>query len=389
LVSAAADGTTLRLRQQRFGYGDVHGDGATGHWSVPIHVRAAGEEWRVLLNDTETSLAVPAGDAPVVVNAGGRGFVRVAYDPGLRARLSGPALSKLTVTERYNLVDDAWNEVLAGRLPAIDYLAFVEGFAGDRDLAVWQAIALGLRGLGRLVDGEAHEALRARVVALARGALADLGWEPREGEDGLQAKLRGLLVVLTAVNGADPAATARCRALLDGGTTDPELIAAATSAVAANGDAGDYDRYVDGYRHAATPQDQMRHLYALAEFPTAELLDRTVELAFSDEVKTQNAPFLLRATIGNRWHGAHAWAAVRDRWDEANDRFPSSSIVRMVDSVRLLTEPAQVEEVHAFFAEHPIPQAATTLTQVLERQRVNAALRERDAEPFAAALLAT
>ena len=33
-----------------------------------------------------------------------------------------------------------------------------------------------------------------------------------------------------------------------------------------------------------------------------------------------------------------------------------------------------------FFAEHPIPQAAKTLDQVLERQRVNAALREREAE---------
>ncbi len=37
----------------------------------------------------------------------------------------------------------------------------------------------------------------------------------------------------------------------------------------------------------------------------------------------------------------------------------------------------QVDEAAAFFAEHPIPQSAKMLEQMLERQRVAAALRER------------
>ena len=97
-------------------------------------------------------LATPG--APVVVNAGGHGFYRVAYDGELRRRISGAVLGSLDTLERYNLVDDAWNEVVAGRLAAADYLTFVEGFGGERELAVWQAIVLGLRGLGRLVDDE-------------------------------------------------------------------------------------------------------------------------------------------------------------------------------------------------------------------------------------------
>jgi hypothetical protein len=47
-----------------------------------------------------------------------------------------------------------------------------------------------------------------------------------------------------------------------------------------------------------------------------------------------------------------------------------------------------VADVQGFFAEHPIPQAAKTLEQLLERQRVNADLRAREAEPLAAALTA-
>ena len=64
-------------------------------------------------------------------------------------------------------------------------------------------------------------------------------------------------------------------------------------------------------------------------------------------VKTQNAPFLLRSAIANRRHGGAAWAFVREHWDEANDRFPSNTIVRMVDGVKLLNTPELVADVPA------------------------------------------
>ena len=50
----------------------------------------------------------------------------------------------------------------------------------------------------------------------------------------------------------------------------------------------------------------------------------------------------------------------------------------MIDSVRMLTDELVAADVQAFFAEHPIEQAAKTLDQVLERQRVNTALRARE-----------
>jgi hypothetical protein len=49
----------------------------------------------------------------------------------------------------------------------------------------------------------------------------------------------------------------------------------------------------------------------------------------------------------------------------------------MVESVKTLTAPGLVDEAASFFAEHPIPQGAATLSQILERQRVNASARQR------------
>jgi hypothetical protein len=54
-----------------------------------------------------------------------------------------------------------------------------------------------------------------------------------------------------------------------------------------------------------------------------------------------------------------------------------STVVFVADGVRFLTDPESVEDAQAFFADHPIPQSALQLRQILERQGVNADLRRR------------
>ncbi len=301
-------------------------------------------------------------------------------------------MASLSTLERYNLVDDAWNAVTAGTLDALDFLELVERFAEEREYGVWQAIAIGLRGIRRLLADEdpAVAGFERRVVALVGPALTALG-EPLDGESDLTAKLRGLLLSMMAIQGGDDAALQRARRHYedwssDATSVDAELAAAATGVVAATGDAADYEQMFEQAMHAKNPQVQLRHLYSLAEFDDADLVNRTCELAMSDRVKSQNAPFLMRACIGNRHHGAESWNFLRRNWAVANERFPRNTISRMVETVRLLDTPAQVADVQAFFSEHPIDQAAKTLEQILERQRVNAGVRVRNEAALATAL---
>ena len=389
LVSARLDGDTLVLAQHRFAFDqDGLGDAAATLFVVPLHVRNGTDAVKVLLDADEARIVLAHPAEPVVVNAGAHGFVRVAYGDELRARLVGDAIASLSVVERYSLVDDAWNTYVAGRLGAPELLEFLEGFAAERELAVWQAIAIALRGLGRLVEGEARTAFQGRVRALAGPALDALGLRPSDGEDDLTGKLRGLLVSAVAVLGNDLSTHERCRQIMaDPVGVHPELVAAATNVVAAVGDEADYERYVRQWQQATTPQEQLRYLYALAEFPSAELVQRTCELAMSGQVRTQNAPFVLNRCIGNRDHGEQAWAFVRQQWAAANERFPANTIIYMVDSVKLLTSEAVSADVQSFFAEHTIPQSAKTLDQVLERQRVNTSVRNRESARLASALV--
>ena len=387
LISARLRGNTLTLTQQRFAYGDT--DDSTV-FVAPIHLRVGDTQSKVLLDSDTLDIAIAAADVdqPIVVNAGGHGFMRVAYDDALRSRLVGEALSSLTIIDRYNLVDDAWNAAIAGRLAAADLVTFIEGFGAERDLAVWQMIGNALRGVGRLLSGDAYIAYQSRVANFVRPVLHDLGLTPVAGEDQLTAKLRGTLLAMLAVLGNDADAQAECRRLFEAGNeVDPELVAAATAGVAAVGTDADYDRYLTSFRTATTPQEQLRYLYSLASFPTAEQQQRTINLAFSGEVRTQNAPFLLGQCIANRDHGVTAWNVVRQRWAEANEKFPDNTISRMIDPVKMLNAPDVVADVQSFFSEHPIPQAGKSLDQILERQRVNAALLQREQARLAEAML--
>ena len=141
----------------------------------------------------EARLTLADPSAAVVVNAGGHGFFRVSYDDALRARLTGDALRSLDTLERYNLVDDAWNAVIAGHLPATDLLTFLEGFADEREYAVWQAIVISLRGFGRLLDDAAFATVAATRRATRRVRRSPTSAIRSTNETDLVGKLRGLL----------------------------------------------------------------------------------------------------------------------------------------------------------------------------------------------------
>jgi len=338
---------------------------------------------KVLLHEEPVRLPLAKASAPVVVNAGGSGFFRVAYSEELLERLSGDTFNGLDVLERYNLVDDAWNAVVAGHLPAMRFVDMCHQWRHERELAVWQAMVAGLRFINRLLPTEHDGLLAPRVVDIVTPCLERLGWSPRPDESDLDAKLRGLIVSTIAVLGRDVDAQQRCRDIFTRSTTadlDPELVASATSVVAAIGDEADYEMFLGRFREPSTPQEQIRMLYALADFDSEELVLRSCDLAFSGEVKTQNAPFLLNRCMANKNHGDAAWRHVRQKWDVANSSFPVNTIIRMVDSVKMLMSDSAEADVQAFFGEHDIPQAVLTLRQVLERQRVNVSLRRREAD---------
>jgi hypothetical protein len=147
--------------------------------------------------------------------------------------------------------------------------------------------------------------------------------------------------------------------------------------VAFVGGAEDYDTFQARMDQAATPQEQGRYRHALAGFRDPALLQRTLELAASDAIRPQDAPFVLAPAMMNRDLGAMAWKFVRDRWPELIARYAPSNMIFLAEGAMSLTSPDDVADVQRFYLEHDIPQNHQSLVQILEQQRLLEALRKR------------
>jgi puromycin-sensitive aminopeptidase len=381
-ITVRRDGEELRFSQKRFV--PSHPDDPTT-WPVPLIVRQVGAEGervdRLLVEAEGATLPLAADDAVVIANAGSASFVRVFYDDDLRARLTERASIDLTPPERQALVDDTWAAVVAGDASATTFIDLVAGFSGETDLSVWQAIASGLSWCDRFLDGAPRERFRDFVRTLVHPQLERLGWDREEGEAERDRELRGDLVRVLGILGDDPETQAQAREseaeARASREVEPAVAAASVDVVASIGSAEDYERFREREQTAPTPQEKERYLFALARFRDPDLFRRTLEATLTDDIKPQDAPFVLASAQVNRDRGPEAWRFVRENWDALLGRIAPSNVIALAAGARTLTDPASVADIQAFFAEHDIPQNHLMLQQALERQRVFAAVRVR------------
>ncbi|MEM8924320.1 MAG: M1 family metallopeptidase [Actinomycetota bacterium] len=399
LVSAAVDGTTASFSQERMTYagGDEVADAT---WAAPVLYRWKAEgadeatAGRVLVEDGATTVDLPANPEWLVANAGSTGFLRVAYDAEHLDALAEVAIDELSALERYALVDDAYAAVLAGRTSSMAFVTLIEAMSGEHDRSVWQRLIAGLRQMERLVDGEARERLHDIAHDILAPPLANLGLTPRPEDDDRTRQLRGDLVRALGTVGNDAEIQEETKRAVATGRRNPELLdaalmAASVEVVASIGDVADFDDFVAAWTSAATPQEEIRYLYALADFPAPELVARLHELILSGKVRSQNAPFVLARSLGARETGPLTWEFITSNWAQLNEAFPTSSIPRMLSGIPSLDRPEQAAATAAFFAEHPLASGGKTLAQLLEKQRVHVELRQRESERLAAFLAAS
>jgi puromycin-sensitive aminopeptidase len=394
-VSLADDGRTVRLRQepQRYRTGDDEPAPADQRWSIPVLLRAGSgsdvEEHRLLLADDEGAVSLGAPADWVVVNSGGHGFYRVWYAPELVTALAASRDLELNAVERYGLVDDAWASVLSGTIGTPELLALVRSFAEETDLSVWQRIIGCLSALDRIVPQADRDDLRAFVRALLGPALHKLGDRSADEPDRTSA-LRAALFEGLGTIGVDEQVRARARTVLESGweatPADADLFDSSVRIVAEVGGEATFDEYLARADKAATAQDELRYLGALAAVPEPELVQRYLELMLTDRVRSQDAPYLIRRVLTERAHARAAWDFIHREWTVMNERYPSNSIARMLEGVRTISDPTLATDVDAFVAEHPVPQGAKTVAQHLERMHVSVALAEREAGRMGEAL---
>ena len=385
LISVERKKSDLILSQRIFRYLQ-DGDNPDRKFHVPVFLRAGTKQGMVnktvLLTDQELRIELPEDFDWVVVNAGGHGFYRVRYSSELMTAVKRELQSNLLAVERFNLANDTWATTLAGLTSLTDYLDLIDLFRDETDLNVWSMVIISSHHLHRILDDVQERLFQERIRAVFNPALQRLTWSPKEGETELERQLRGDLINALGTVAEDKACQERARELYAQYEKDPtsverNLVPALVSIVAHTGTGADYDKFYSRFKNAQTPQEETRYLFALGAFRQPDLIDRTLQMTISGEVRTQNAPYLMRGILLNKNARAKAWSFMKQHWNEMLNKYPDNSIPRMCEGIIGLVTPELEADVREFFSRHPVKQGAKQLEQHLERLHIAVACRQR------------
>jgi puromycin-sensitive aminopeptidase len=222
-------------------------------------------------------------------------------------------------------------------------------------------------------------------------AVERLGWEPEPGEDELDRQLRGDLLRALGTLGNDPVTQERARALYarhraGEAVADPNVLPALIAVTAASGGEEDYAEFFTRFKSARTPQEEQRYLFALAGFRQPELIARTLAHSIDGEVRSQDAPFLVRSLLAGVYARGLAWDFVKEHWEAMARMYPGSAYRRMYEGITSLVSPEWEQDVRAFFTSRGIVLGGKTLDQYLEQLRVAVRFQERESAAMTAYL---
>jgi puromycin-sensitive aminopeptidase len=391
LVTARAQGPDVVLAQEPFSY-LPEAERAAGSapsaigsdWLVPIALERrpspsegpATAAWYELLR--ERPVQVSNGNGMLVVNVGGSGVYRLRYDDLLLDDILA-GFDRLEPLERFKLVADTWACALAGSVPLEQFLSLVRHLEGEKDPSVWSMVAGALSFLDFAVAETDRGALENFVQSLLGPELERVGWDKGADEDNDTARRRAVLIGALGTVGADrevqAESCARFSAMQQGTGIDADIASAILHVVATTADRADYNALLTGFRSPADPLEEQRYLDSLSYVRNDELAAEICEFCLS-EIRTQDAPYLLRKLLTNRVVSPGVWEFVTAHWDKLLALYPENSIPRMVEVSRLCQldadgTPGLFLAVSSFLATHRLGGQQRPVDQSLERLRVN------------------
>jgi len=400
--ASCVDGRTqLRLRQSRLllpGASDATPASPT-LWRIPLRV-ARGDEARALLLEAAESRVELAGcdTRPLLVNAGGAGWLRVSYSPALLARLH-PAFVQLPTVDRMVLLSDSFALLQSGRLAPAAYLRLLAQLPTLHDASRAPLFSLALQHLDYLDDAlfgsPAQARLRAAGRALLGPELARLGWSPRVGEDAAVGRLRGELIErLAAFDDSAVLAEAQARLVdLLGGSrrgAQASIRASVLKAVGTQANEAEFRALLTGLRNSEDDEDRGMYAAALAAGRHPGRAARLLEEAVGGRLPSGTATSLPGLVAGQPELAELAYAFSQRHFD---------ALARLSGSLAMGQRPwllpgAVGNSNDAALAERMVAEQRRRLgdagvaaaARVLAQVRLRAALREREAGALAAAL---
>ena len=390
-ATCGADGARqLTLSQRRFLASGA--DGGSSAWSVPLRVRAGGDEpVSVLLTREGQTLAAGRCGTPLSVNADAVGYFRAEYDAATLAA-NTQSFEHAVDGDRIALLDDQWALVGAGRQPLASYLTLAGAMGGNLDTRAWEQIGGAFEAIENAMRGSPkHDAFTAYTRRVLGVPFAALGWTARAGETPDVGRLRRLLIADLGDWG-DPAVTAEAKRrftafLADRHTLTPDEQRIVFTIVASSADAATFEQLHALAREAKDQAELERAYTALMAVRDPALAAEAAKIAMAPELPPEAESIrmgLLVALTGE--HPLLSWQVFTANHQKLFEQNPTFGPLVMATQVPLLyARGVPLEDLERFVRAQTPATMAADVDRGMESARFivqrNAALRS-GAEAF-------
>jgi len=342
------------------------------------------------------------------LNADHSGLYRTSYTPERLRKLGISAKEGLlTVEDRAGMIADAGSLAASGYQKTSGILSLLDSFKHEAEFVVWGEITgriSSLRGAWMFEDQKIRDALKKFQLELSAEKAHELGWTFNEKDGHIEQQFKGLMFGAAGIAGDEEITKASFDMFDkfkagDKSAIHPNIRGSVYAIVLANGgqeevssatrmngtqtDQTQYNVIVNETRNAATSDERNSALRALGRAKSPELIQRTLAMALSDEVKGQDI-YLPIAALRSHAEGCHAlWKWVKDNWEELERRLPPS--LSMLSSVVAITTSGfthreHIEDIEAFFKGKSTKGFDMALSQSIDAISAKAAWLERDAD---------
>ena len=366
-------------------------------WKVPVCVAVPDGDRRkthcTLLSEATGELALGAScPAWVLPNVDGAGYYLGKLQPEALSSLLDKGWAHLSRPERLAVVGDLEMLVDGGKADLGALLALLPRLGASDDPYMVE-IAIGrLEELSQMIGEEQRDAFARLVRGTLGRAGKRIGWSPRAREKLADARLRGKLMPLYAVEGRDPDARRRAAALARTWLADPRKVPESLwgpvliSAVRAD------PKHVVPALLARAPEEKnrvaQRAIYqAVAQAPDAEMQQKALALLLTVDPIPPEMVHVLSMPIEVERQAAR-FDFVRDNIDQLLRRMPEDHQRALVGNV---CDAARREEVASFLEQRmaPFPEVgAIAVAQKIEAMDQCVATRRSHAAGLAEFLAA-
>lgn len=361
-VTENEDSKSIHVKQNRFlRTADVKPEEDKILYPVFLGLRTKnGVDEALTLSERERDIKIPDDDF-FKLNADHSGIYRTSYTPE-RLRKLGQAAKDglLSVEDRAGMIADAGALAASGYQKTSGVLSLLKSFDDEKEFVVWSELLTrisAIRSAWVFEDVRIRDALKKFQFNLVSEKAHAKGWSFAPDEDHIQAQFKALLFGSAGLAGDREiidAAQAMFRAFAAGDKTaiHPNIRASVYAIALRNGGEKEYDVILNEYRTAKVADERNTALRSLGRVKDAKLIQRTLALPLSDDVKGQDV-YLPISGLRNEPQGIEAlWTWLNENWEPIKTKCPPgltmlSSMVQICTSG--FTQRGQLEEVKAWF----------------------------------------